>query len=120
MNVSVLAGVDAASTYCYLLAAADHRDADTWGVHLLDACAQGFNPQHTIADAGQGLRAEHSKWLCPARPARFEEGDRGVKPGLPGVECQTHGRIASESWLKREITTGKGKTRKISVYLPIF
>jgi hypothetical protein len=29
----VLAGVDAASTYCYLLAVADHRDADTWGVH---------------------------------------------------------------------------------------
>ncbi|MEA2773528.1 MAG: hypothetical protein QOD93_6490 [Acetobacteraceae bacterium] len=26
----VLAGVDAQSTYCYLLAAADHRDADTW------------------------------------------------------------------------------------------
>jgi hypothetical protein len=53
----VLAGVDAASTYCYLLADADHRDADTWGVHLLDAHAQGFNPAHTIADAGQGLRA---------------------------------------------------------------
>ncbi len=33
----VLAGVDAASTYCYLLAMAEHRDADTWGVHLLDA-----------------------------------------------------------------------------------
>ena len=31
----VLAGVDAASTYCYLLAVAEHRDADTWGVHYL-------------------------------------------------------------------------------------
>ena len=28
----VLAGVDAASTYCYLLAAEACRDADTWGV----------------------------------------------------------------------------------------
>lgn len=27
----VLAGVDAASIYCYLLAAAEHRDEDTWG-----------------------------------------------------------------------------------------
>jgi hypothetical protein len=27
----VLAGVDAASTYCYLLAVAEHRDGDTWG-----------------------------------------------------------------------------------------
>jgi hypothetical protein len=26
----VLAGVDAASAYCYLLVAAEHRDADTW------------------------------------------------------------------------------------------
>src|SRR4051812_20592490 len=53
----VLAGVDAASTYCYLLAAAEHRDADTWGVHLLDAARQGLQPDYTIADAGQGLRA---------------------------------------------------------------
>ena len=53
----VLAGVDAASTYCYLLAVAEHRDADTWGVHLLDAAEQGLRPDYTIADAGQGLRA---------------------------------------------------------------
>ena len=53
----VLAGVDARSTYCYLLAAVEHRDADTWGIHLLDAARQGLNPDYTIADAGQGLRA---------------------------------------------------------------
>jgi len=53
----VLTGVCADSTYCYLLAAADHRDADTWGVHLLDAAEQGLKPDYTIADAGQGLRA---------------------------------------------------------------
>ena len=53
----VLAGVDAQSTYCYLLAAEGRRDADTWGVHLLDAAAQGLRPDYTVADAGQGLRA---------------------------------------------------------------
>jgi len=53
----VLAGVDAQSTYCYLLAAERHRDADTWGVHLLDAAAQGLDPDYTIAETGQGLRA---------------------------------------------------------------
>jgi hypothetical protein len=53
----VLAGVDAASTYCCLLAAEQRRDADTWGVHLLDAAQQGLDPDYTIADAGQGLRA---------------------------------------------------------------
>jgi len=53
----VLAGIDAASTYCYLLAAEERRDADTWGLHLLDAAEQGLDPAYTIADAGQGLRA---------------------------------------------------------------
>jgi hypothetical protein len=53
----VLVGVDASSTYCYLLAAAEHRDEDTWGVHLLDASKQGLNPDYTIADAAKGLRA---------------------------------------------------------------
>src|SRR4051794_40959480 len=52
----VLAGIDAASSYCYLLTAADHRDADTWGMHLLDAVKQGLQPDYTIADAAQGLR----------------------------------------------------------------
>jgi len=59
----VLAGVDAASTYCYLLAAEQRRDADTWGVHLLDAAEQGLDPEYTIADAGQGLRAgQRAAW----------------------------------------------------------
>ncbi len=59
----VLAGVDAASTYCYILAAEDHRDADTWGVHLLDAAQQGLDPDYTIADAGHGLRAgQRAAW----------------------------------------------------------
>ena len=59
----VLAGVDAHSTYCYLLASEDRRDADTWGVHLLDAAQQGLRPDHTIADAGQDLRAgQRAAW----------------------------------------------------------
>ena len=59
----VLAGVDAQSMYCYILAAEQRRDADTWGVHLLDAAEQGLDPDYTIADAGQGLRAgQRAAW----------------------------------------------------------
>src|SRR3954452_13450693 len=59
----VLAGVDAQSTYCYLLAAEQHRDADTWGVHLFDAAERGLRPDYTIADAGRGLRAgQEAAW----------------------------------------------------------
>jgi len=56
-NRPVLTGVDALSTYCYLLAEAEHRDEDTWGIHLLDAKTQGFDPDYTIADGAAGLRA---------------------------------------------------------------
>ena len=55
----VLVGIDAASTYCYLLELAEHRDADTWGYHLLDEGDQGLAPKRMIADAGSGLRAGH-------------------------------------------------------------
>src|SRR4051812_5904175 len=59
----VLAGVDAQSTYCYLLAAEQRRDVDTWGVHLLDAAERGLRPDYTIADAGRGLRAgQEAAW----------------------------------------------------------
>jgi len=53
----VLVGIDARSTYCYLLAAEDQRDETTWGVHLLELAEKGLHPDHTIADAGRGLRA---------------------------------------------------------------
>jgi len=52
----VLVGVDARSTYCYLLAA-EARDENTWGFHLLETMEQGLNPEYTIADAAKGLRA---------------------------------------------------------------
>jgi hypothetical protein len=63
----VLAGIDAASTYCYLLAAEEHRDGDTWAVHLLELKARGLNPDYTIADAGTGLRAGQ-KLAWPGTP----------------------------------------------------
>ena len=53
----VLAGIDLDSTYCYLLAAVAHRDAETWGIHLLDLTEQGLHPDYTVADGGRGLRA---------------------------------------------------------------
>jgi len=53
----VLAGVDAASTYCYLLEAVEHRDADTWSVRLQGVSKRGLDPKFTVADAGAGLRA---------------------------------------------------------------
>ena len=53
----VLVGVDTASTFCYLLSREDHRDADTWGVRLLELAGHGFAPDAIVADFGTGLRA---------------------------------------------------------------
>jgi hypothetical protein len=65
----VLVGVDTASTYCYLLSLEDHRDAETWGVRLLELVDQGFAPAATVADAGLGLRAGQALAL-PEVPCR--------------------------------------------------
>ena len=56
-NRPVLTGVDADSTYCFLLEEVAHRDEDTWGWYLLEASSQGLNPDYTIADEGKGIRA---------------------------------------------------------------
>jgi len=58
-NKPILSGVDTRSMYCYLLAAEDHRDEETWAIHLWDAQAKGLNPQRTIGDDGKGLVSGH-------------------------------------------------------------
>ena len=63
----VLVGVDAASTYCYLLKSVEHRDEDTWGWHLLDAMELGFDPDYTVAVCGSGLRSGQ-KAVMPETP----------------------------------------------------
>ncbi len=64
----VLVGVDTATTYCYLLSLEEHRDADTWGVRLLELVDQGFNPERPSPT-----------------PARSRAGQAEA---LPKVPCQ--------------------------------
>jgi hypothetical protein len=47
----------------------EHRDADTWGVHLLDLADHGLAPEATVADFGSALRAGQALAL-PAVPCR--------------------------------------------------
>lgn len=53
----VLVGADMHSTYCFLLSAEEHRDADTWAVRMLEAQDRGLAPEATIADFAGGIRA---------------------------------------------------------------
>src|SRR5262249_14731728 len=65
----VLVGIDTASAFCYLLSQEVHRDADTWGVRLLELAERGFAPEAIVADFGTGLRAGQELAL-PRVPCR--------------------------------------------------
>jgi hypothetical protein len=67
----VLVGADPLSSYCYLLSLEGRRDADTWGVHLLDLQARGFQPDCIVADADSALRAAQAQVL-PEVPCRSD------------------------------------------------
>lgn len=58
-NKPILAGIDIISLYCYLLSHENHRDGDTWGIHLLDLIEQKFDPDRVFGDDASGLALGH-------------------------------------------------------------
>ena len=120
-NRPVLVGVDAASTYCYLLKEVEHRDEDTWGWHLLDVMAQGFDPDYTIADGGGGLRAGQ-KAVMPETPChgdvfhiqqQFEQVANGLARQAQGATTR---RIKLEQKIAQAKLTGS-MTQKLTIQL---
>ncbi len=118
-NHPVLVGVDAASTYCYLLQAVEHRDEETWGCHLLDVMAQGFDQDYTIADGGSGLRA-WQKAVMPETPChddvfhiqqQFELVANGLARQAQGAT--TH-RIKLEQTIAKALLTNS-MTRQLTI-----
>ena len=101
----VLVGVDAASTYCYLLESVEHRDEDTWGCHLLDVVGQGFAPDYTIADGGSGLRAGQ-KAVMPETPChgdvfhiqqQFEQVANGLARQAPSPPSTRRNHLSNQA-----------------------
>ena len=118
-NKPVLVGVDAASTYCYLLQSVEHRDEDTWGWHLLDVMNQGFDPNYTIADGGSGLRAGQ-KAVLPETPChgdvfhiqqQFEQVVNGLARQAQGATTQ---RIKVEQKIAQALLTNS-MTQKLTI-----
>ena len=108
-RLPVLAGIDAFSTYCYLLAGANHRDEDTWGYHLLEASEQGLNPDYSIADAGKGLRAGH-KAAWPEKPCHgdvFHILHQGE-----GLENYLHRRASGATTRREKLEEKMNKAKK--------
>ena len=83
---------------------------ETWGWHLLDAMAQGFDPDYTIADGGSGLRAGQ-KAAMPETPChgdvfhiqqQFEQVANGLARQAQGAT--TH-RIKLEQTIAKALLT---------------
>jgi hypothetical protein len=115
----VLVGVDTASTFCYLLSLEDHRDAETWGVRLLELVDQGFAPDATVADAGSGLRAGQALAL-PEVPCR---GDvfhvlRDLEQLVGFLENRAYDALQHAERCQRQLETarrhdGRGRAKSI-------
>lgn len=120
----VLTGVDLQSTYCYLLTEADHRDATTWGVHLLDLTQRhGLKPQRTIADGGTGLRAgQEDAWGkdVPCNGDVFH-AERDVGTLAYYLENRAVGCTAAREKIERKMHRHKkkGQGRKLSKRLAV-
>ena len=99
----VLVGVDTTSTFCYLLSREDHRDADTWGVRLLELAEHGFAPDAIVADFGTGLRAGQ-ELAMPQVPSR---GDvfhlvRDLEQAVSYLENRAYDALEACARLERE------------------
>lgn len=112
----VLVGVDVASTFCYLLSLEEHRDADTWGVRLLELHDQGLDPDATIADAGTGLRAGQAlAW--PETPCRGDifHALRDLGQLVRFLDNRAYGLIEACDQQQRRMTRarrhGRGQTQ---------
>ena len=118
-NRPVLVGVDAASTYCYLLQSVEHRDEDTWGWHLLDDVEQGFDPDYMIADGGSGLRTGQ-KAVMPAVPCHGDvfHIQQQLEQVANGLARQAKGATTRRIKLEQKISQAKLKgkmTQKLTI-----
>ncbi len=97
----VLVGADVASTYCYLLSLEEHRDADTWGIRLLELTDRQFHPDATIADFAGGLRAGQAVAL-PDVPCRGDvfHALQTATPLVGYLENRAYEAIANRSRLE--------------------
>ena len=104
----VLVGVDAQSTFCFLLSPEEHRDAETWGIRLLELVDRGFAPVATIADFGSGLRAGHQEAL-PEVPCRGDvfHALYDVGPLVRYLENRAYEAIDTRTKLERKQATAQ-------------
>lgn len=100
----ILVGADIRSTYCFLLSPEEHRDADTWGVHLLDLLQRHFAPKATIADFAAGIRAGQALAM-PGLPCRGDifHVEMEITPVVCLLDNQAYKSIETREKLQKNI-----------------
>jgi hypothetical protein len=114
----VFVGVDISSTYCYLLSLEERRDADTWGVRLLELCDRGFAPTATIADGGRALRAGQAQ-ARPGVPCRGDSFHALYELGrvVGALDNRAYAAIAARTRLERQQATAERRHGRKSLAL---
>ena len=96
-----------------MLSLEEHRDADTWGIRLLELVDRGFAPKATSADFASGLRAGHQEAL-PGRPCRgdvFHALD-DVGPLVRYLENRAYEAIDTRTKLERKQAAAVRRRRR--------
>jgi hypothetical protein len=112
-SVPVLVGCDVHSSYCFLLSQEQRRDAETWGVRLLELKDRQFSPAATIADAGPALRAGQKEAL-PKVPCRGDvfHALAEFTPLIRYLDNRAYEAIAAHSKLRAQLARpGKRRDR---------
>lgn len=111
-DIPVLVGCDVESTYCYLLAAVEHRDAESWGISLLDASDKGLKPDFTIGDGGLALRAGQAM-VWPNTPCHEDVFHALHELGKARIylENRAYGTLAALGEVERKMVKIKKRAR---------
>jgi hypothetical protein len=112
-DAPVLVGCDVHSSYCFLLSEEEHRDAETWGVRLLELKDRQFSPDATIADAGPALRAGQKEAL-PKVPCRGDvfHAQAEFTPVVGYLDNRAYAAIGARSKLEAQLARpGKRRDR---------
>ena len=110
-------GVDAESTFCFLLSPEQHCDTDTWGIRLLELVDQGYAPDANVADfEASGLRAGHKEAL-PGVPCRGDifHALYTIGPLVRYLEKRAYEAIDARTKLERKQPTAGRRSRRRKV-----
>ena len=111
-GIPVLTGVDAESTYTYLLEEASDRSAETWAVYMDDRKDHGLNLEVSINDGGTGMMAGIPR-VFPDAQIQADTFHAAYNMGkeISRLERKAHKFIKNEQALKDNLAGKKPRVK---------